>query len=441
MAVNHAVWILNNLPGDNGLSAEEKFSGQKLFNYDNLRSTHVWGAPVYVLDPALQNGSKLPKFKARSRQGQFLGYSSEHSSSVGLILNRQTGRISPQFHVVYDDYFQTVRGLADSREVDLDAIDWESFISVHNTENLIDEDDLVADQPSLLQNDWKAPFAADITPDVDPPAVATEGAPPLPSRDTSVAPLPSRAPPLLKTDGPPLPVHHSDPVIIIADEDDATVKTSNIRALPAPTEGDFDVGVDAAVPSPDLARAAAKDGLRRSACLQQVPLKNYNEDFLVNPHAQSFFTSAHAAFNAKRKFTRSEIDAFEIGQLDWNESLALLASSPVIINGDSRRFFSSMDILEDPLGLGLDDFPTFGLVNRLSAASADNPRFQEAMSGPNVVGFLAASVLEVSSLHRMDAWTQVVRLPSMNVLPSTWAFKIKRFSNGLQVKSLFLCSW
>lgn len=428
MAVNHAVWILNNLPGDDGLSAEEKFSGQKLFNYDHLRSTHVWGAPVYVLDPALQNGSKLPKFKARSRQGQFLGYSPEHSSSVGLILNRQTGRISPQFHVVYDDYFQTVRGLADTREVDLDAIDWDSFITTTNTENLIDEHDLAENQPSLLQQDWKAPFSSAIQPDVGPPVEVREGAPLLPTKNTFL-PLPSRSPPLLKSEGVHIPISRSAP-IVIDDDDDIALKPSNVTP-PAPSEGDFGNDDAATVPSPDLARAAAKDGLRRSSRIQQLPPKNYNEDFLADPHAQTFFTSDHAAFNAKRKFTRSEIDAFELGQLDWKDSLALLAGSPDVVNGDSRRYFSYMDVMEDPLGLGLDDFPTFGLVNRLSAASADNPRFQEAMSGPNAEGFINASVLEISTLQHMDAWTQVLRLPSMNVLPSTWAFKIKRFPDGL----------
>ena len=39
LSVNHAVWILNNLPGDDGLSAEEKFSGQKSSSYDHLRRT------------------------------------------------------------------------------------------------------------------------------------------------------------------------------------------------------------------------------------------------------------------------------------------------------------------------------------------------------------------------------------------------------------------
>jgi len=38
----------------------------------------------------------------------FLGFSTQHSSTVGLILNIRTGAISPQFHIVYDEWFETV---------------------------------------------------------------------------------------------------------------------------------------------------------------------------------------------------------------------------------------------------------------------------------------------------------------------------------------------
>ena len=37
-----------------------------------------------------------------------MGISPLHASTVGLILNPKTNRLSPQFHCVYDDYFETV---------------------------------------------------------------------------------------------------------------------------------------------------------------------------------------------------------------------------------------------------------------------------------------------------------------------------------------------
>jgi hypothetical protein len=69
---------------------------------------HVWGCPVYVLDPKLQDGKKLPKWNPHSHHGQFWGISSEHLSTIGWILNLHTEHVSPQYHVMYDDLFSTV---------------------------------------------------------------------------------------------------------------------------------------------------------------------------------------------------------------------------------------------------------------------------------------------------------------------------------------------
>ena len=41
-----------------------------------------------------------------------MGYSSQHSSTVPLILNLTSGSISPQYHVVFDDAFSTVISLS-----------------------------------------------------------------------------------------------------------------------------------------------------------------------------------------------------------------------------------------------------------------------------------------------------------------------------------------
>jgi hypothetical protein len=151
-AVDYAVWILNNLPSHDGLSPLEKFSRQKFNNYNHLRRAHVWGAPMYVLDPKLQDGHKLPKFNPRSRQGKFVGFSPHHSSNVALVLNRRTGSISPQYHVVFDDYFHTVRGATQANEIDLEAFDWDSFITPANSERFLDDADRVL-QP-VLAPEW-----------------------------------------------------------------------------------------------------------------------------------------------------------------------------------------------------------------------------------------------------------------------------------------------
>mgnify|MGYP000344943232 CR=1 FL=1 len=108
-AVDHAVYLWNHTPKHGqSMSPVEIFSGVKFADYSHLASLHVFGAPVYVLDPKLQDGKRIPKWSPRARRGQFLGRSPDHASFVGLVRNLDTGYVSPQYHVVYDDLFSTV---------------------------------------------------------------------------------------------------------------------------------------------------------------------------------------------------------------------------------------------------------------------------------------------------------------------------------------------
>ena len=55
-----------------------------------------------------QHDQQLPQWNRRARLGQFVGFSDEHSSLVANVWHLTTGYISPQFHVVFDDLFETV---------------------------------------------------------------------------------------------------------------------------------------------------------------------------------------------------------------------------------------------------------------------------------------------------------------------------------------------
>ena len=67
-AFEHAIFLWNNLPGRTSRVAPfELFTGVTLNFFAHLHRSHVWGCPVYVLDPKLQDGKKLPKRQARAR--------------------------------------------------------------------------------------------------------------------------------------------------------------------------------------------------------------------------------------------------------------------------------------------------------------------------------------------------------------------------------------
>ncbi len=67
---------------------------------------------MYVLDVLLQDGKKISKWNPWACLGLFLAFSDLHSSLVPLVLNVDTGHISPQFHVIFDNKFETVTSLA-----------------------------------------------------------------------------------------------------------------------------------------------------------------------------------------------------------------------------------------------------------------------------------------------------------------------------------------
>jgi hypothetical protein len=76
--------------------------------YCDILRSHVWGVSLYVLEPKLQNGQKLPKWNRQSRLGQFFGYSDEHSILFANIWHLKMGYFRPQYHVVFDDLFKNV---------------------------------------------------------------------------------------------------------------------------------------------------------------------------------------------------------------------------------------------------------------------------------------------------------------------------------------------
>jgi len=73
-----------------------------------LRHFHHFGYPIYVLQGPLQQGQKIRKWEDRARIGIYLGPSPQHAKSVALVLSLTTGLVSPQYHVQFDDLFETV---------------------------------------------------------------------------------------------------------------------------------------------------------------------------------------------------------------------------------------------------------------------------------------------------------------------------------------------
>ena len=105
---NESTNELPSLAFKDGRTPLQAFAGSR--ETTNPQFWQPFACPVYVLDTKLQTaGAIFGKWKDRARVGLYLGRSPKHARSVALVLNLQTGLVSPQFHVSFDPSFQTVK--------------------------------------------------------------------------------------------------------------------------------------------------------------------------------------------------------------------------------------------------------------------------------------------------------------------------------------------
>ena len=75
----------------------------------------------------------------------YVGFSLLHSSTVGLVRNLWTGNISPQFHLIYNNWFETVHALA-TEEPKV----WQELIKFSRFVNDLDNDQYAPE----LSKEW-----------------------------------------------------------------------------------------------------------------------------------------------------------------------------------------------------------------------------------------------------------------------------------------------
>ena len=110
-AVRHACESLNSTPS---ARHRHKRSPMQVLSRSDIEVNHRhWlplFCPAYVLNRNLQTSGIQNKWAERASPGVYLGRSPLHARSISLVLNLQTGRVSPQYHVSMDPTFATVSG-------------------------------------------------------------------------------------------------------------------------------------------------------------------------------------------------------------------------------------------------------------------------------------------------------------------------------------------
>jgi hypothetical protein len=70
---------------------------------------HPLLCPVYVLDRRMQEITLPPKWTKRTTQKVYVGHLHHYSKSVPMVWDPKTKLVSPQFHFMFDDNFDTVQ--------------------------------------------------------------------------------------------------------------------------------------------------------------------------------------------------------------------------------------------------------------------------------------------------------------------------------------------
>jgi Reverse transcriptase (RNA-dependent DNA polymerase) len=88
-----------------------------------------------------------------------------------------------------------------------------------------------------------------------------------------------------------------------------------------------------------------------------------------------------------------------------------------------------MDDHTDPEHDTIEEWHPFAFASQVNAS--DNPTWEEAMNGPDKSGYWKACEKEIQTLENKECWDIIDKENWMNVLPGTWAFRCKRFPDGL----------
>ena len=372
-----------------GLSPSDLFSRSR-WPHSRFQDCHVWGCPVYVLNKDLADGKKLPRWKPRSARFMFLGLSPAHASSVPLVLNLETGAVTPQFHIVFDDWFNTVT--ADPHDIpNFTDAEWTDLLGDHS-HSYHHPDDTDASDPmdgasfpsprsSADQRHFERAESAANTHQPGTPLAAPPIPPHVPSSSSPPTP-PSASPPSPDAPPPPppspiaTPTAHQPPPE--APPTPSHLSSSSLQRASVPN--------DEATDSPSLTTRRYPTRNRRSPSYFRA-----GETNSVLPQDPSGMLTYHS--------------------VDW---FAQFASSTLDI---------SHAYVRSPLAL---------------AARTKDPdilTFDEAMRpGPELDLWKQAMQTEIDELVQHGTWEEVDKATvTGQILPGTWTFKRKRTPDG-QIK-------
>ena len=419
LAVLHAVHLINNIPReDNGLSPLEIFSRQSK-PHSKLQDCHVWGCPVYVLDHRLANGKKIPRWSPRSSRCVYVGESPQHTGSAARVLSLETGKISTQYHAIFDDWFQTV----DTKEEDLpdfDQDEWYRLFGTTEWQYVPDDDkDVPVPEPPNGYYERAAKRQEDVAlaheeqREQKPPQQREQES--TPQRESSTPPLSATKPPASPSQAPPTEYGSAPeaalPPVASLQREESTEGTATIRP---PSQAPSNVGwfdVEYSPPKPTATVSTATPPTATASKRAPPVVQNSNGTQVQRkPKPTSAWTTV----------TRS---SRRLAKLEPEYPMMIKRIASEDDHWENLFVYLCMTRAADP-----------ELLKASAAKQKRDPdtyNYDEAMASPYKTQFLKAADVELEELGTKGTWVEdLLKNAKSKVIPSQWVFRIKRSPDG-----------
>ena len=405
MAVNQATYIWNHVPDPStGVSPHDIFTKIR-WPQKKFHDLHVWGCPTYVLHKKLADGQKIPKWTSRSERMMYMGPSPKHASTVPLVLNLQTGSITPQFHVVFDDWFATIATSVDDLP-NLYSDEWYKLFGDSTFQYVLDETEQVDedDVRRSSQSDTNASRIATAAEQINPHQPL-----PVPSYLPSVS-VPNNVPPnqmnlnpsvapndIPRRETAPFPTQSA--ITTITDHSNINNEDRN-STFEATSDTQSDI-ISSSLQPPS-----------------QVPIS-------ISKPTKVAAAPARTSSRLSKRPTRSSKPVQRLTYTgEGSKSYTHLVKTE--IEAAHPGYVYHFDVLAETMAPSM-------IFKAKTNADPDLLNFDQAMSETDQSEkWREAARIEIQSLEKMNTWTEVPMhlAKSHTILPGTWVFKRKRTPDG-----------
>ena len=367
---------------------------------------------------------------------KYMGISSKHASSVPLVLNPSTGTMTPQYHVVFDDWFATVSSTADQLP-DFNSDEWAKMFGNSAYQYPLDDDELarlqaeaspmnatsddIAAEKAARHRDYVTPTPLPVVPPPMSPASSVQ-------RERNGL-LPS---PLLA------PSSAVNPMEVLAKQEAFSSPISSDLAPPSPAP----LVAQPPPPSPSLPVASRKPS-------SSPPVQPSRPATKPKPTSTSTSSSSSSPPSGQRRYPNRPREApNRLTPTALGQYVAAYDTVPPEVFSTyfheygiqmppTYQFSVSSESLHKRLGapsayhmhVRNEDLGLY----KASNSDPDTLSFDEAMRDADRDEWRQAAAKEIQDLEAKSTWREVSisEVPSTEtILPGTWVFRRKRTPDG-----------